>query len=792
MSPTQENKQLRYSGNLSFKPLIRVFEERVNGAGPGHRVYSFLLDEIRKIPALNSAIEDYSLLTDNRELVEEMINSLFPVTKNNNDDLFAVIAPYSGELVYTSKAFGEKFPIDEKGQFHMPGSNDPWDWDNEKRAGAFQQVLRQLYQVDIPGEVCIVRSYSDEETGLDRYLEMNVDTGFIDVCAKTEVPELPSAFREANYRFEDLINDPSVMDWLDLSQFAFDGFATVEIRDVTEREVLDRIRNSLLDLQSFSDVERLQSLQKELENLLSRSGITIGITPLFRLNDKLVFTDIYNSSSIVIKTNASQDDIIAVVHNLESVFGVSRQPILVPSIDEETIQMYSFLRGIKEQSFCGVIMIPLFNEGQFAGTMEIAMNGEGHFDTEVLQRVMPAVPLFERAVQNISDKLDAQMDKVIKEQFTAVQPSVEWKFNEAALSFVTALQQDEHAKVPVITFDNVYPMYGAIDIRNSSTERNKAIQEDLLEQLKMAASIIRKARKLSEYPLLREVNYKIRKYANSITNIVLSDEEIIINRFLKSEVVKLLRHLENIQPELKEDIENYFQQVTTPVDMLYKHRKDFDESITAINLAVSKFIDAEQLEAQKLYPHFFERFVTDGVDFNIYVGQSINPDHPFDKFYLKNIKIWQLSTLAKAAQLSHEMESTVPMPLKTTQLILAHGNPISISFRPAERKFDVDGAYNIRYEIIKKRIDKVCIRDTDERLTKPGTIAIVYSTEQEAREYEQYIEFLQHEKLLNGELERMDLEELQGVGGLKALRIGVQLSDEAASKTSKKPEKTEA
>ena len=344
MSLTQENTQLHYSGKLSFKPLIRVFEERVNGEGPGHRAYSFLLEEIRKVPEFNQPVQDFSLLTGNRELVEEMINSLFPVTKNNNDDLFAVIAPYSGELVYTSKAFGEKFPIDEKGHFHMPESNEPWNWDIEKRAGAFQQVLRQLYEVEIPGELCNVRSYTAQETGLDRYLEMKVDTSFIDVSTEKELPELPAAISQSNYRFEDLVKDPSIMDWLNLEDFVFEGFATLEIRDVTEREVLDHIRNSLLDLQSFSDVERLQSLQKELENLLSRSGITIGITPLFRLNDKLVFTDIYNSASIVIKNNASQEDIAVVVNNLESVFGQTRQPILVPTIDEETIQMYSFLQ----------------------------------------------------------------------------------------------------------------------------------------------------------------------------------------------------------------------------------------------------------------------------------------------------------------------------------------------------------------------------------------------------------------------------------------------------------------
>jgi len=139
------------------------------------------------------------------------------------------------------------------------------------------------------------------------------------------------------------------------------------------------------------------------------------------------------------------------------------------------------------------------------------------------------------------------------------------------------------------------------------------------------------------------------------------------------------------------------------------------------------------------------------------------------------MKLWHLSTLAKAAQMAKKLEEKLSLPLQTTQLILAHSNPISISFRPAERKFDVDGAYNIRYEIIKKRIDKVRIKDTNERLTQPGKIAIVFSQPKEASEYREYVEFLKKEGFLTGELERFDLEELQGVSGLKALRISVNM-----------------
>jgi hypothetical protein len=76
-----------------------------------------------------------------------------------------------------------------------------------------------------------------------------------------------------------------------------------------------------------------------------------------------------------------------------------------------------------------------------------------------------------------------QIDKTIKEHFTAIQPAVEWKFTEAAFHYLQHKQTSEMAKMPPISFKDVYPLYGSIDIRNSSVERSNSIQLDLLEQL---------------------------------------------------------------------------------------------------------------------------------------------------------------------------------------------------------------------------------------------------------------------------------------------------------------------
>lgn len=60
-----------------------------------------------------------------------------------------------------------------------------------------------------------------------------------------------------------------------------------------------------------------------------------------------------------------------------------------------------------------------------------------------------------------------------------------------------------------------------------------------------------------------------------------------------------------------------------------------------------------------------------------------------------------------------------------------------------------------------------------ERLTQPGKIALVYFNRNEADEYKGYISYLQNEGLLDNDLEFLELEELQGVSGLRAIRVGV-------------------
>jgi len=144
--------------------------------------------------------------------------------------------------------------------------------------------------------------------------------------------------------------------------------------------------------------------------------------------------------------------------------------------------------------------------------------------------------------------------------------------------------------------------------------------------------------------------------------------------------------------------------------------------------------------------------------------------------------------MCEVALRSERLRPELKMDLETTHLILIQNNELSIRFRYDEKKFDVDGTYNLRYEIMKKRIDKAIIKKSKERLTMPGKISIVYSQTSEALEYKRYFEYLKSKDYITGEVEELELENLQGVQGLKALRIKININSTIESGKSIKSE----
>ena len=315
-----------------------------------------------------------------------------------------------------------------------------------------------------------------------------------------------------------------------------------------------------------------------------------------------------------------------------------------------------------------------------------------------------------------------------------------------------------------------------MDIKGSSIARNDATKHDLVLQLKLVKKIIEKIYKVEDLPIYEQINFRINKFLSDIKDQLEVDTERKVLNFLKEEIVPLYDHLSKKNKVLAELIADYYKEIDNDKGFVYKYRKDYDDSVMQVNKHMANILDIKQRHAQAMYPHYFERFKTDGVEHNMYIGESITKDDSFNKIYLYNLRLWQLQAMCEMENSFYHLKEKLPVALDVASMILVFNTSLSLRFRMDEKRFDVDGTYNARYEVVKKRVDKAHIKGTEERITQPGKITIIYSQRADEKEYLKYIGFLQHKKLLDKDVEILKLEDLQGVTGLKAIRVSVLYS----------------
>ncbi|HUM98432.1 MAG TPA: hypothetical protein PK275_11295 [Chitinophagaceae bacterium] len=763
-----------FNSRLSFKPLLDALRHNINSNKTGlHKLYNQVIASFDEHPELLGPIDDLSILAPYEELIQELLSAVFPPTTANQ--MYGVSLPFNNAVIFSSPIFKRILVDPVKNELKINAGDSAEELKREGVRFAYNLLLKKIMNFSMPENSRFVIPFTNQETGQTRYYELRLDGRFIDIKPSGEMPELPSTI--LNPQTGSLMSISELMEKIPLTRFVFEGIMVIRVNDTTEAEAISKIKNRLLENNALSDAAVYNELEGYIQSLIGLKNLSIGVTPFFKINNHYVYSDLHNSNSILFRhlDSIAQKDEIS--DYCKILFRENGKPVLYETLTNQALSEIQCLQYYYKEGARSVILCPLQSHDGMIGLLEIVSKNANELKPQHITKLEEALPLFARGLEKSLNRLNGEVDAIIKKKFTAVQPAVEWRFTEAALNFIVNKHTDADVRIERIAFNEVFPLYGAIDIRSSSTERGKAIQADLIAQLQLAQQVVEKTKNEISFPLLDEIEFKLKKFIASATGVLQSDEELNIQDFLRGPAQGLFCHLQTAVPEVSNEIAQYLSVIDPQVGMLYHYRKMYEQSVSKINDTLARFIDKEQMAAQKVYPHFFERFITDGLEFNIHIGQSISPRKKFDEIYLHNLKMWQLTVLAKAARLTHKLENHLPHKLRTAQLILVHGQPLSITFRTEERKFDVDGAYNTRYEIIKKRIDKAYIRNTNERLTQPGKIAIVYSQSKDAAEYAEYIEFLQGHLLLKSQIEYYELEEMQGVVGLKAMRVEVNFED---------------
>ncbi len=761
---------------LTFRPFINYLKSRKEETNcHKDRFFSFVIEQFENNPELLKPI-DINKVKDYADQMQMIYSMVSPVIEDENKHPWALCLPLKPVVFYSTNAYFNLVTNIATGNLRKSIiTRNPEEIRRKRLEFTYSLILEKLYSIPSFFSRDIVHSLDDEETGLTKYYKLNLDVRFIEIYATRAFPELKAEelrlgthdHNEALAFFEKR---------LPLDLFRFEGFGITTITDVTAEYALENIKNIILNRSSFEEENYYTSVIDSLKALAGSNDIEFGLLPVLKVNNKLVFNDTECVNSKLMSA-ASEKGIGEMTYmSLANEYFKNPKQIFFREISTEDEAKQPYLKILKAKGIRGYALSPVYFNNALAGVLEIYSEKKGVFHESLLSKLDPAMPLLAQLLKNNVDEFNNSIDHVVKEKFTAIQPSVQWKFNEAAWHYV----RDEHLQtrqreIEEIVFEKVYPLYGAVDIRNSTVERNAAQRSDLRIQFTILLEVLNELKHESGFGLLDEKIFLSRKWLDKINSSSGFNQEVRLNDFLENNILPFLLQFKEGNPALASTVEKYFQAIDADNGVATESRRQLETSMNTIISSVNKYMEMMKGEIQQAYPSYFEKFRTDGVEYDIYIGQSIAPEKPFNDIYLKNLRLLQLTSMAAIAKYSNALLPQLAKPVETTQLIFIHSQPIDIKFRKDEKRFDVEGSYNIRYHIVKKRIDKVNIKNTKTRLTQPGKIALVYFSQKEADEYIGYIRYLQEQNILTNDLEELDLEELQGVSGLKALRVGVAI-----------------
>ena len=368
------------------------------------------------------------------------------------------------------------------------------------------------------------------------------------------------------------------------------------------------------------------------------------------------------------------------------------RPLLLTDLDaaEVSPEERAAVSAYREAGARSLALVPVWRDGAPLAVLAVTSERAGAvhaFNVRVLSDAASAASdLLARRIAAEEDRLQS----AVRRLYTALHPTVDWRFRQAARAHLDALARgDADAAPEVIRFPDVHALWGQADVRGSTALRLAAIR---------------------------------------------SDEGTGGRERLAA----------------------------------------YEAGMSRLNAALASALTDAQPTAQREAPHVLRPTVTDGLEYDGFVGPSLvseaaswnGPDA------LRRLWRWQVAlhlALERAAQ-----RAGVPDGLRVAHLLLFHADPLDVRFRTDELRLDVDGPAHAYVEVVKKRIEKAREAGEDghprpDRLSQPGHLTVVCSGRETVQDARRVLAAFVETGALS-EPASVRIEPLNGVGEITALR----------------------
>jgi hypothetical protein len=348
---------------------LNVLRKNINEGKPGaQRLYGEVISKIDATPELLASFSDISSTEPHQDIIEMLLATLFPPSVSERENIYAVAFPLRYKVIYSSKLFQNMFMIPGTNEIVVP-DNVKGSQNHNRLDYAYRLILKKFFGYETSDFAGAVYPYVDPATGLTRYLELNIDTRFVDVNPIGELPPLPeNVVCKKTNRMMPL---KELKEKLPLEKFVFEGLTIIKISDVTEQEMISQLKNTLLSFHTFTDPTVYEKLQATMKSLLGMKDIKVGITPLIHVNNHYVYSPLHNCNSIIFKHTEAVKEQNEVCDCFEDILREYDQPIVYQTLEKKDIVELESLKLYYELGARSVIISPLKENGRLLGLLEI-------------------------------------------------------------------------------------------------------------------------------------------------------------------------------------------------------------------------------------------------------------------------------------------------------------------------------------------------------------------------------------------------------------------------------------
>ena len=775
----QDTKEFPFKCVLSMGPLVRYWAGLVASQEPTvSKIASDVMRRLERAPELAQPITDPKVIQTHESLLKVMMSILWSSGFKNPESSGAVL-PFHVQPIMVSETFFESF-FDKNGRFSASCQIGEEAWLNQRIKLAYSTILRRLYGIEIEiGTRPVVFSTQDKNTNLPRSHSVTLEPSFCDVV-NVGGPKI----LDEKIKRELLADVNDIEKWRELlpaNWFEFHGFAFYRSTETTEQNAFYDIQKTLIERDSVEPAVMLGKIESAMRQVLRRPHIGVGMSTSVggflsrafitggpeRKGGEGVAVERYGRDDLQGSLFSVQNDMLEQARTQQRGFVTLD---LAATADRSKVESDLLNQGVRS-----LAVFPLFFDDQHIGFFDITSPKKDDLNEGVVEKIADLMPLLCLAGKRRIDDVKQAVQSIISEQCTAIHPTVEWRFHEEAQMASERADANKGLEMKNIYFQDVYPLYGLTTIRNAGELRSKAVQDDLRTQIGLALEVLQMAYENRPMPFLRELCFRLEKLDGMITEQLTSADETAASKFLASEVEPVFNHVRGWNLNLIQKINAYWKQLDEKSRTVYLRRREFDASVVEVTSTLSSYLKSQQNNAQKIFPHYFEKHCNESVEHTIFIGQSLVKGREFNEIYLKNLRLWQLMVMCGWAAEAARMKPNLKVPFDLTNVIVVQDTPVHVTFDFDDKLFHVEGGADGRGEMLKRRVDRAVVKGTQERLSQPGKLSVVFTQERERLEYMEYFTFLAAQECLLEDVEEYLIDEVQGAQGLRALRVSINL-----------------